>query len=455
MKLLIKGGRIVDPAQNMDRLGDLLVENGKIAGAFAPGKAPEADRTIDAFGRVVAPGFIDIHMHEDPFDPETGELRQDISRSMLLMGVTTALGGNCGDNYGDPRKYLDYVDAHGNCMNIGLFAGHTWIREACGGMDKYAPVSDSQIDAMERLAADCLAAGCMGVSFGVKYVPGTSPEEMTRLAALCTPSGRLVTSHVRNDVSRVFAAVKEMDDLAKATGCRVQISHIGSMGGYGQMKQLLRDVEGYAASGTDIMCDCYPYTAFSTYIGSTTYDPENYAEYHAPYSAILMSTGRYAGQRCTKEIYDWERANAPEDITVGFLMVEEDVDMALRHPLVMVGSDGLRHGDQGHPRAAGAFPRYIAEYIRTGKVGFMEGMAKTASLAAERLNLPHKGNLRPGSDADIVIFDYDAIRDTATFEEPALVPEGIDYVLIGGEIAADHGQIVKEKLGRAVRFGAK
>jgi N-acyl-D-amino-acid deacylase len=168
-----------------------------------------------------------------------------------------------------------------------------------------------------------------------------------------------------------------------------------------------------------------------------------------------MSTGKYAGQRCTKEIYDWERANAPEDITVGFLMVKEDVDMALRHPLVMVGSDGLRHGDQGHPRAAGAFPRYIAEYIRTGKVGFMEGMAKTASLAAERLNLPHKGNLRPGSDADIVIFDYDAIRDTATFEEPALVPEGIDYVLIGGEIAADHGQIVKEKLGRAVRFGAK
>ena len=94
--------------------------------------------------------------------------------------------------------------------------------------------------------------------------------------------------------------------------CRVQISHIGSMGGYGQMKQLLQDVEGYAASGTDIMCDCYPYNAFSTMIGSTTYDPENYAEYNAPYSAILMSTGKYAGQRCTKEIYDWERANAPD-----------------------------------------------------------------------------------------------------------------------------------------------
>jgi hypothetical protein len=100
-----------------------------------------------------------------------------------------------------------------------------------------------------------------------------------------------------------------------------------------------------------------------------------------------MSTGKYAGQRCTKEIYDWERANAPDDITVGFLMTEEDVDMALRHPLVVLGSDGLRHHEQGHPRAAGAFPRFIAEYIRTGKVGLMEGIAKMTCRSAERLGL--------------------------------------------------------------------
>jgi N-acyl-D-amino-acid deacylase len=218
------------------------------------------------------------------------------------------------------------------------------------------------------------------------------------------------------------------------------------------MKQLLQDVEGYAASGTDIMCDCYPYNAFSTMIGSTTYDPENYAEYNAPYSAILMSTGKYAGQRCTKEIYDWERANAPDDITVGFLMEEADVDMALRHPLVMLGSDGLRHHEQGHPRAAGAFPRFIAEYIRTGKVGLMEGIAKMTCRSAERLRLPKKGNLKPGSDADVVIFDYENIRDTATFEEPALVPEGIAYVMLGGEIAAKDGEIVNAHLGKAVRY---
>ena len=217
-------------------------------------------------------------------------------------------------------------------------------------------------------------------------------------------------------------------------------------------EQLLQDVESYKASGTDILCDCYPYTAFSTTIGATTYDPENFAEYHADYSAILMSTGKYAGKRCTKEIFDWERENAPEDITVGFLMNEDDVEMALRHPLVVLGSDGLRSGDQGHPRAAGAFPRYIAEYIRKGTVGLMEGFAKMTSLPAQRLGLSRKGNLREGSDADIVILNPATVRDTATFEEPTLVPEGIDYVLIGGRIAAKDGQIVNAHLGRAIRF---
>ncbi|MBR5641666.1 MAG: amidohydrolase family protein [Firmicutes bacterium] len=448
MKTLIKGGRILDPAQDLDTVANLLIEDGKIV--CITSEEPEADSVIDASGKMVTPGFIDIHMHEDPL--EDGELKQDISKSMLLMGVTTAIGGNCGDNYGDPRTILDTIDEHGNCMNLGLLVGHTWVRRAGGGTDKYAPVDDATIDRMEALAKDCLEKGCMGVSFGVKYVPGTRMEEMTRLAALCTPKGQIVTSHVRNDVSRVFAAVKEMDDLAKATGCRVQISHIGSMGGYGQMAQLLKDVESYKASGTDILCDCYPYTAFSTDIGATTYDPENFAEYNAPYSAILMCTGKYAGQRCTKEIYDWERENAPDDITVGFLMTEEDVDMALRHPLVVLGSDGLRKGLQGHPRAAGAFPRFIAEYIRTGKVGLMEGLAKMTSRSAERLHLPKKGNLKAGSDADIVIFDYENIRDTATFEEPALVPEGIAYVLIGGEIAAKDGEIVNAHLGKSVRY---
>ncbi len=450
MRTLVKNGRIIDPAQKIDTIANLLAEDGKIVEITK--EEPEADLVIDAKGHMVTPGFIDIHMHEQVFGPDNRPT-ENIARTMLLMGVTTAIGGNCGNNREDPAMYLDYIDKNGHPVNLGLFVGHRWVRENSGCTDKYAPASDEVLDRMEATVAEYLERGCLGVSFGVKYIPGTRYEEIIRLAALCAPTGRLVTSHVRFDVSRVFEAVREMHDLAQATGCRVQISHIGSMGGYGQMEQLLKDMEGYKAAGTDIMADCYPYTAFSTAIGATTYDANYFAEYEADYSAIMMATGRYAGQRCTKEIFDWERANAPDDLTIGFLMKDEDVEMALRHPLVVVGSDGLLTGDQGHPRAAGTFPRFIAEYIRPGKVGLMEGIAKMTSMPAERLRLPEKGNFRKGSDADIVIFDYEKIQDKATFEEPVLPPAGIDYVIIAGKIAAEGSKIVNNKLGKSVRYG--
>ena len=449
-RLLIQGGRVIDSRQGMDKTTNILIEDGKIA-AYSD-EPLEAEEVIDASGKIVSPGFIDLHMHEDPFDSQTGKMAQDISESMLLMGVTTCMGGNCGDNYYPPDQYLDYMDEHGNCVNMGLFAGHTYIREACGGKDKYASVSTDTVDRMEALGQELLERGCMGVSFGVKYIPGTSWEEMVRLARLCSPDQRLVTSHVRNDVSRVFAAVEEMARLAKEANVPVQISHVGSMGGYGQMEQLLCDLESYRSQGVDMYCDCYPYDAFSTYIGATTYDDGFLDEYQADYDSVQLVDGTYAGQRCTKEIFDWAREHEPQAKTIGYFMKPEDIVMALRHPYVMLASDGLRSGKKGHPRAAGAFPRFICEYVKTGKVELTEALKKMTDLPATRLQLSKKGNLCIGSDADITIFDYEKLKDQATYEEPARAPEGIDYVIIGGQIAAANGKPVNRTLGRAVRF---
>ncbi len=449
MKTLIKNGRIVDPSQNIDAYGNLLCEDGRIVGIT--NEEPEADLVIDAKLHMVTPGFIDIHMHEDSFG-EDGVLKQDTFRSMLLMGVTTAVGGNCGSNRADPARMLDYIDSHGNMVNLALFVGHSWVRGECGFTDRYSPADEALIGRMEELVRTRLEAGCMGVSFGLEYIPGTGTPEILQLAGLCTPSGRLVSSHVRGDVGKVFASVREMNDMAQRTGCRVQISHLGSMGGYGQMAQLLKELEGYRATGTDIACDCYPYNAFSTTIGAAVYDEGCMDDYQAGYDSIMMATGRHAGQRCTKEIFDWERANAPEDLTIGFFMKEEDVEMALRHPMVMLGSDGMLLGDKGHPRVSGTFPRFIANYVRTGKVGLMEGISKMTSMPAERLCLTQKGSLRKGCDADIVIFDYDRIKDGSSFEEPFRVPEGIDCVLIGGRIAAENGRVMDGSLGRSVRY---
>ena len=217
------------------------------------------------------------------------------------------------------------------------------------------------------------------------------------------------------------------------------------------MKQLLEQIEDYRAHGIDMMCDCYPYDAFSTDIGATTYDAENFAAYQSDYSHILLCDGPYAGQRCTKEIFDEMRAIRPDTMTVGYFMRQEEVDMALMAPYVMLGSDGILVEDQGHPRAAGAFPRFLRQYAAGKKLSLIEAVAKVTTMAANRLKLEHKGNLKPGSDADIVVFDLERIEDRATYTQPVLPPDGIDWVLIGGETAVRNGELIRDDLGRSVR----
>ncbi len=454
----IHGGTVIDPSQKMECRADVVCTNDKVSEIIlAPSEEQtaawikKADLVIDANGKIVTPGFIDIHMHEDDYDPETDTLDRNITKCMVLMGVTTAVGGNCGSNNAAPDIYLDAVDRHGTATNLALMVGHTFLRHQCGGNDKYAPVNDSVIREMKRLGEKYLDAGCFGVSFGVKYIPGTRWEEIIELAKLCRKGDKIVSSHVRNDVDGVFDACEELAAIGREADVKVQFSHIGSMGGYGQMVQLLKQIEGYRAQGIDMMCDCYPYDAFSTEIGATTYDEENFAAYNADYSHILLCDGPYAGQRCTKEIFDEMREKRPETMTVGYFMKQEEVDLALVKPYVMLGSDGILVGNQGHPRAAGAFPRFLRQYAAGNKMSLSECIAKVTLMAAQRLQLPQKGSLKPGCDGDIVIFDLENISDCATYTDPVLPPKGIDWVLIGGEVAVKDGVLLRDDLGRSVR----
>lgn len=454
----IYGGTVIDPSQGLECRADVACTDGKVSEILVRPSAKlteeriaEADLAIDATGKIVSPGFIDIHMHEDDYDPETDVLERNITKCMVRMGVTTAVAGNCGSNNAQPDLYLDAVDRHGTATNLALMVGHTFLRNQCGGHDKYAPVDDNVIENMVALGKKYLDAGCFGISFGVKYIPGTRWEEIIELAKLCCKDGKIVSSHVRNDVDGVFEACRELADIGRLAGVKVQFSHIGSMGGYGQMKKLLEEIEDYRANGVDMMCDCYPYDAFSTEIGATTYDAENFAAYHSDYSHILLCDGPYAGQRCTEKIFEQMRTERPETMTVGYFMKQEEVDMALAKPYVMLGSDGILTGDQGHPRAAGAFPRFLRQYAAGEKLSLSDCIAKVTTMAAQRLGLLQKGSLKPGCDADIVVFDLEQIEDCATYTQPTLPPKGIDWVLIGGEIAVENGKLIRDDLGRSVR----
>lgn len=447
--VLIKNGHVVDPKQDIDKVANVYIENGRISAVTM--EEPETDLIIDAEGRIVCPGFIDIHMHEDDYDAETDTIADGMGESALHMGVTLDVGGNCGSNVCDPDRYLDIIDRDGAPVNLALLAGHTYLRNRNGRRSKYDPVSREDLEEMTETCRRFLDSGCLGISFGVKYVPGTTWDEIASLCSLCRKDGKLAASHVRADVDGVFDAAAELARMGKECGVRVQFSHIGSMGGYGQMKKLLADIEDFRRSGVDMLCDCYPYNAFSTGIGETTYDDGFLESYQSDYDSILIVSGRYAGQRCTEEIFRELRKTAPETATVGYFMREDDVERALLSPLVMIGSDGTRTEGKGHPRASGTFARFISEYIRTGKISLTEGIRKMTTMAAERLNLPRKGNLLPGSDADIVIFDLNRVKDRATYENGQIPSEGFDWVLIGGEVALHNDTVVNNRLGRSVR----
>ena len=447
MKTLIFGGRVIDPANHLDGQYNLLLEDGKVA--WVGTGTPEADRKIDAAGKIVTPGFIDIHMHEDPV--ENGKIRQCIFPMMLRQGVTTAVGGNCGGNVHDPVEYLNIVDRDGASVNVALFAGHEYFRIAAGAEDIYGGSTEDQRQEMEKNIQSALDAGCVGVSFGLRYVPGADKEEFFRAAACCRKSKKPIASHVRDDADAIFESIEELIDAGREFRIPMQISHIGSMAGFGQMEAVLQKVEDYQAEGLDVMLDCYPYFAFSTRLGTPTYDPGWLDRYHCDYDVLEFCDGPYQGQRATKETFDEMRLTFPDCLTVCYVMKEEEIRRAFRHPCVMLGSDGITDKGRGHPRCAGTFPRFLSEFVKKGDISLYEAVKKMTFLPAKRLNLTNKGHLGLGADGDVTIFDYEKIRDRATFADPALPPEGIDYVLIGGEVVLQDGIILKDNCGKSVR----
>lgn len=451
MKIFIHGGFVVDPANAVFSKQDVFIDGGKIAPL--PADPGSADLVIDAAGKIVSPGFIDIHMHEDPVKDGRIVLDEETSifSCMLRMGVTTAVGGNCGENKYHPADYLDLADRDGTPCNVAMLAGHEFFRDAAGCTDKYGPTTAQQRAWMAQEMEKCLDRGCAGISFGIRYVPGMDAKELVETAAGCKKYGRMIAAHIRSDAAEVFDAAREFLDAGVALGVPIQVSHIGSMAGFGQMKEFLTLVDAYRRRHPRIYCDCYPYAAFSTSIGSATYDEGWLERYHCGYDVVELSEGKYKGQRCTKETFDETRRDFPGCTTVCYVMQQEDVDLAYRHPGVMLASDGVLSGGQGHPRAAGAFPRLLAAYVRQGKLGLYDAINRMTAMPAAQLGFQNKGRLSIGADADLVIFDLENIQDCASFQQPLLPPTGIDWVLVNGVPAVREGRIINGRAGFSVR----
>ena len=449
MITLIRNGTLIDPASGVHDTRDLWIKDGTVV-------PPQsyADEVIDAAGKIVAPGFVDIHMHEDGTDAQ-GRLESYDERSvfacMLHMGVTTAVAGNCGENRLHPADYLDLVDRDGAPVNVAMLAGHGFFRFRAGCADRYAPSSAAQRDAMAAEIAEALDRGCVGVSFGIRYDPGMDAEELVQAAAACRKDGKMISAHIRDDAAQVFSAAREFLDAGLRLEVPLQVSHIGSMAGFGQMSEFLDLIGEYRRLRPDIFCDCYPYDAFSTQLGSATYDDGWLERYGCDYGVLELCDGRWSGRPVTEEVFRAARREYPRCVTVCHVMRQEDVDLAYRSEAVMVASDATLDRGQGHPRASGTFPRVLSRYVRSGVLTLDDALRRMTVMPADQVGLARKGRLIPGADADVVIFDPDSVLDRAEFDSPLTPPAGIERVLIAGKTVLLNGEILDRRAGRSVR----
>lgn len=443
MTTLIKNGIVIDPAQSIHDNLNVIIKDDKIATITSENIA--ADKVIDANKQIVCPGFVDIHMHEDDlsYDDTISSLA-----CLLRMGVTTGLAGNCGENKCDPVDYLNKVKSNGTFINIAMLAGHGYYREKYSKADRYNCVSAKESDDICNHLKYALDNGCFGISFGLEYIPGTTKEELIKCASLA--KGKMISAHIRSCGINAKKAIEEIARVSKETGISAQISHIGSMAGYGLIKESLSLIEDFRKEGVDISCDCYPYLAYCTPIGSAVYDDGWKELMYCDYPDIEMCEGEYKGKRCTKDIFESERINHPSYYTIGHVMKIDDITLAYKQPYTMVGSDAMFSNGNGHPRAAGTYPKFFKDFVNTNIIDIDEAINKCTNLPAQKIGLKNKGNLKNGSDADLVIFDLNKFKDNATYANPLLAPDGISYVILNGKVAVEGKKIVNSNLGTAI-----
>lgn len=445
--LKIINGRIPDFETDTWKTADILIHQGVIEEIGTV--AAETRRTIDAAGKVVSPGFIDIHSHEDPISD--GPNRFFAALCQLRMGVTTAVAGNCGENCDDLSDFCRFIKEQGSPVNYLMFVGQNRLRQQSGASDRYAPSTKAQLDRQKQLLHNALPYGPVGLSCGLEYSPGITTEETIDLLSVMDDEDYLTSVHLRADGADSLPSIDELVEIVQRSGLPMEMSHIGSCSATGYMEEALARLRQARARGIDITADCYPYAAFCTYIGTTVFDEGCFEKWGKGYDAILITGGEFKNRYCTRDIFEKVRRETPNMPVVAFVMNEDEVIRACQEPFVMIGSDcGFELGG-GHPRSAGTFPRVLGRCVREKKaLTLMDALRKMTVLPAERMRLSAKGQVREGFDADLVIFDENTVADCADFENPFLPPRGIEYVILAGTVAAEGPRVTDGSAGRYI-----
>ncbi|HTZ76037.1 MAG TPA: D-aminoacylase [Candidatus Aquilonibacter sp.] len=467
---LIRGAAVIDGTGGSPIQADVAITGERIA-AVGDLQNYASQQEVDAAGKILAPGFIDTHTHDD-----ISVIRSPEMLPKLTQGVTTVIVGNCGicaapvqlkgnppepmnllGDAGDFRyptfaSYVAAIQQSRPAVNVAALVGHTALRNNhMGSLDRVATAAEIKL--MRGQLRESLDNGAIGLSTGLAYssASSSSTEEVLQLAELLAKAGGVYATHMRTEGQAILQAMDEAFQIGRNSRVPVVISHLKCAGidNWGRSGEVLRTFDA-ASLGQDLGCDCYPYDASSTTLSA------NHVDERVKITITWSTPHPEMGGKTLSEIANlWSvtQTEAAQRLmpagAIYYIMSEDDMRAVLRHPKTMIGSDGLPNDPRPHPRLWGTFPRVLGYYSREQKLfPLSEAVHKMTGLPARRFGLSDRGLIKENYKADLVVFDAGKVRDAATFENPIQPAEGIDHVWVNGILSCSGGVSCGPKAGR-------
>jgi N-acyl-D-amino-acid deacylase len=452
---------------NVRIAGEHIVEIGNI-------KPKPGERTVDATGLVLAPGFIDIHNHS------TEGLEADpLAETQIAQGITTVVLGADGDSPWPIAPYLDARRKNPASLNLAMMAGHATIREQVMGKDFRRPATEAEIAKMTPLVEQAMNEGAIGLSSGLEYdvASYSATDEVVAEAKVAAAHGGFYMTHIRDEGDKSFSALDEEIAIGERAHIPIEHSHIkvSTVSVWNKAPEYIRIINAARRRGVDFLADCYPYDTWHSNIKVIMPDkqyenpksvekaladtggadsvtivefPPNTAYEGHTIAELARTNGVTPVEMYIRIIREGDAANTEANV-IGKSMVEPDIKAFYQQPWVMVASDG-GIGSR-HPRGAGTFPRVLGLYVREKHwLTLPEAVRKMTALPAQRLGSKDRGVIREGAIADLVLFNPSTVIDRSTFAKPFETPTGIEKVFVNGEIVWDSGKATGARPGRVL-----